>query len=170
MERPLITRVQAIQLANEIFGLEVDSNSEKFAKELDCYDDRNFYLRGVKDGKAGEFVLKVYNRCYDERDLVDAVHKIIFCLIDVGIACPVPQKTLAGDYLEVRNLPSTPIKYQAKKPKLCDNLCPCIVCLFIFVPGKTMNEYKKHGHPFRYQLFLQLGQVVAKVSNALKVS
>ena len=130
MERPLITRVQAIQLANKVFGLEVDLNSEKYAKELDGYDDRNFYFRGVKDGKAGEFLLKVYNQCYDERNLVDAVHQIIFCLIDAGIACPVPQKTLDGDYLEVHNLPSTPIKYQVKKPKFGDNLCPCIVCLF----------------------------------------
>ncbi|XP_028397482.1 hydroxylysine kinase-like [Dendronephthya gigantea] len=168
MERPLVTRVKAIQLANEIFGLEVDSNSEQSAKELDSYDDRNFYLSGVKDGKAGEFLLKVYNKCYDERDLVDAVHKIIFCLLDAGIACPVPQKTLSGDYLEVHNLSSTPIADGAKKPKLDDNLYPCIVCLFTFIPGKTMNEYKKHGHSFKYQLFLQLGQVVAKVSNALK--
>ncbi|XP_028410249.1 hydroxylysine kinase-like isoform X2 [Dendronephthya gigantea] len=139
MERPRVTQVKAIQLANEIFGLEVDLNSKKSAKELDSYDDKNFYLSGVKDGKP-----------------------------DAGIACPVPQKTLAGNYLEVRNLPSTPSNDQAKRIKLDDNLRPCIVCLFTFLPGKTMQDFKKNGHTFKYQFFLQLGQAVGNVANALK--
>ena len=165
MERPRVTRVQAVQLANQIFGLEVYSSSESSVKELDSYDDRNFYLRGVKDGKAGEFLLKVYNQRYYERDLVDAVHKSMFCLLDAGIACPVPQKTLAGDYQEVHNL-----KDQTKELKRDDDLCLCIVCLFTFLPGRTMSDYKKHGHTFKYQFFLRLGQFVANVANALKVS
>ncbi|XP_028397316.1 uncharacterized protein LOC114521098 [Dendronephthya gigantea] len=140
MERPRVTQVKAIQLANEIFGLEVDLNSKKSAKELDSYDDRNFYLSGVKDGKP-----------------------------DAGIACPVPQKTLAGNYLEVRNLPSTPSNDQAKRIKLDDNLRPCIVCLFTFLPGKTMQDFKKNGHTFKNQFFLQLGQAVGNVANALKL-
>ncbi|CAB4012978.1 Hypothetical predicted protein [Paramuricea clavata] len=171
MDRPLVTRDQAIDLADEIFGFKVDSSSAKSAKELDSYDDRNFYLRGMKDGKEGEFLLKVYNRCFEDRKVIDAIHKIMFCLKDGGVICPLPQKTVTGNYLEIRNLPVTPGIQEAKKPKLDEknDLSLCIVCLFTFVPGKTIKDFQDHGHTFKDELFYRVGQIVANVASALKV-
>ena len=171
MDRPLVTRDEAIDLADEIFGFKVDSSSAKSAKELDSYDDRNFYLRGMKDGKEGEFLLKVYNRCFEDRKVIDAIHKIMFCLKDGGVICPLPQKTVTGSYLEIRNLPVTPGIQEAKKPKLDENnyLFLCIVCLFTFVPGKTIKDYQDHGHTFKDELFYRVGQIGANVASALKV-
>ena len=171
MNRPLVTREKAIDLANEIWGLKVDSSSTKSAKELDSYDDRNFYLCDKED----EFLLKVFSRSYETRELVDAAHEIMFCLKDGGVICPEPQKTVTGDYLEIRNLPLTPGKHGAKKPKLDekDYLFPCVVSLFTFVPGKTIKDYQEHGHTFNDEIYsriyYKLGQFVANVVNALKV-
>ena len=171
MDRPLVTLYQAIDLAKEIWGLKLDSSSAKNVKELDSYDDRNFYLYGMKDGKEGEFLLKVYNPCFDTRELVDAIHKMMFHLEDAGVLCPVPQKTVASDYLEIRNLPTTPNIQQVKKPKLDKkvDLSPCIVSLFTFVPGKTIKDYQQHGHSFNNEVYYKVGLLVANVANALKV-
>ena len=174
MDRPLVTLDQAIDLAREIFSLKVDSSSAKSAKQLDSYDDRNFYLYGMKDGKEGEFLLKVYNSCYDGQDLVDAIHQVMFCLKAGGVVCPVPQKTVTGDYIELRKLPQTPrTDNRAKKAKLDekekDHLFPCYVCLFTFVPGKTVKDCKEDGHTFTQQIFYLIGQLVANIVVVLKV-
>lgn len=169
MSRPLVTREQAISLANEIFGLRVDSRRAKCAKELDSYDDRNFYLYGTKDGQDGEFLLKVYNRCFEGRELVNAVHQIMFLLRDSGVVCPVPQKTVKGDYVETRHYPLTPRKHAGKKPKTEYDLFPCTVNLFSFVPGKTVKDYQEHGHSFKSEMYYKVGQLTADIVNALKV-
>lgn len=172
MDRPLVATDQAIDLANEIFGLKVDSSSLNSVKQLDSYDDRNFYLWGVKDDQEGEYLLKVYNRCYQSRDLFDAIHKVMFCLKDGGVICPVPQKTVSGDYLETWNFKPTPVSQnKAKKPKHDDkeDSFKSFVCLFTFVPGKTMKDHKDHGHVFNDDTYYMFGQFVANIANVLKV-
>ena len=172
MDQPLVTTDQAIDLANEIFGLNVDSSSVNSLKQLDSYDDRNFYLSGVKDGQEGEYLLKVYNPCYQNRDLFDAIHKVMFCLNDGGVICPVPLKTVSGDYLETRNFKPTPLSQnKAKKRKHDDkeDLFKSFVCLFTFVPGKTMKEHKDHGHVFNGETYYKFGQFVANIVDVLKV-
>ena len=170
MDRPLVTLNQAVDLAKEIWGLKVDSSSAKNVRELDSYDDRNFYLYGMKDDKEGEFLLKIYSPCFETRELVDAIHKIMFHLEDAGVVCPVPQKTMASDHLEIRNLPKTPNVQLVKKPKLDKkvDLSPCVVSLFTFVPGKTVKDYQQHGHSFSNEVYYQVGLLVANVANALK--
>ena len=171
MNRPFLTRDQAIDLANEIFALTVDSAVTKSAKELDSYDDRNFYLRGVKEGKEGEFLLKVYSPSGFSKEFANAIHKVMFCLKDGGIVCPVPQKTVTDDFVEMRKLPATLPNHEVKKRKIDeqDALIPCGVCLFTFVPGKTMKDFIQLGRTFDDDFFYQLGNAVAIVSDALKV-
>ena len=172
MDRPLVAPNQAIDLAEKVWGLKVDSSLAKNAKELESYDDRNFYLCGIlRDGKESEFLLKIYNSDFDTRELIDAMHKIMFHLEDAGIACPVPQKTVTDDHLEILDLPATPHKSQVKKPKLDkkEDLSLCILSLFTFVPGKTMKDYQQHGHKFTNAYYYQVGQFVANVVNTLKV-
>ena len=73
-EKPVISAERAVQLAKELYGLDVVAGS---LKELDSYDDRNFYLRatharpdalsdprdcnGTRDGEVQHFVLKIHN-------------------------------------------------------------------------------------------------------------
>ena len=73
-EKPVISAERAVQLAKELYGLDVGAGS---LKELDSYDDRNFYLRatharpdalsdsrdcnGTRDGQVQHFVLKIHN-------------------------------------------------------------------------------------------------------------
>ena len=172
MDRPLVTEDNAVGLADEIFGLKVDSSSVDTVKELDSYDDRNFYIWGVKDGEEGAYLLKVYNGCFYSRDFVDAAHKVMFCLKAGGVICPVPQKTMSGECVKIRNFKATPSsQHKVKKPKhdAKEELFSSYVCLFTFVPGKTMKDRKVHGHVFNDDTYYNIGQFVANIANVLKV-
>lgn len=55
LEKPAASCDDAVRLARELYGLECDPAS---VKQLDSYDDNNFFLR---DGRGAEFVLKLHN-------------------------------------------------------------------------------------------------------------
>ena len=170
MDRPFLTIKEAADLAKDLFGVHVDLTSNENVKEFECYDDRNFYINGSKDGKSEEYLLKIYGSCFSE-DLVHAIIKVMLFVHDAGIVCPVPLKSMNGDYVVPKILPQTPKANEAKKAKLeIKNVISCFVCFFTFLPGKTLKDFKVEGNSVQDQLFYEVGELTGNLCNALKVN
>ena len=97
-KRPSINKKQACFLANCLFGLHVPDASS--VKELNSYEDRNFYMRGTLMGTKGEvkaesssdeFILKVLNHVHStEKGLIAAQSSSMLFLIKHGFHCQEP--------------------------------------------------------------------------------
>lgn len=99
MEQPCVSRVQSIELAKRLFGLEVID--KQATKELDSYDDRNFLLKGKlqRDCNAEEeyFVLKVFNSFVSRFNDSQEIQSDLLPLVNTSlIQCPVPQTSIYG--------------------------------------------------------------------------
>ena len=168
MVRPFVTREHAISLASEIFNLDIDSSSQSAVKELGSYDDRNFYVRGTKEGIEREYVLKVSNSDDSEYEgLLEELNTVMLHLDKGGIPCSVPQQTASGKYLELRQFTAMPDSHPVKRAKK-DEKEPVLhkhaVRLFTFMPGKTMRDV-----PNTTDLCFKVGSFAAEVHKVLKV-
>jgi len=102
LEKPIVNGETAVALALDLYGLEVVPGS---LKDLDSYDDRNFYFRGTKareelalpaDAHAVEgadgtfhFVLKVHNGVESlEPGFIEAQNQAMAALREAGVWCP----------------------------------------------------------------------------------
>lgn len=63
--KPSVSLTQALAIAKEAWGLEPGEGDE--FKELDSYDDNNFYAPGCMNGESGRYLLKV--RSHNEKVL-----------------------------------------------------------------------------------------------------
>lgn len=168
MIKPFVTKSQAVNLAKELFGLSVDTTSDSSVKELDSYDDRNFYVRATREGIEREFVLKVSNSDDSaNRELLDELNAVMIHLDKNGIRCPVPQVAVSGQLLEMREFTATPESWpvkRAKKKETEEMLYSCAVRLFSFIPGKTIRDITCNT-----DLCFKVGSFAAEVDKVLEV-
>ena len=103
IRRPFINTKQAIVLASRLFGLRIKNESR--VKELDSYQDRNFYIQGtlarkndnISDNLTGEFTLKITNHTdSSDKGTLDAQSSVMLFLSERGIECPVPVPSVFG--------------------------------------------------------------------------
>lgn len=142
-KRPEVTAQLATKLAKKHFGLEVVQ-----VKELDSYDDRNFYLRT----QEGEFVLKVTNSVETANlPLLEAENKAMLFLKNHGVNCNVPQASLSKMFVVVEELK--------------ENEPANAIRLFDFVHGQMVEDLGT----FNDDMIYSLGQFVGKMDKILKV-
>ena len=107
-EKPVTSSRRAVELAHELFGLVVDEDS---LKELDSYDDRNFYFRAshtrpalaqASDANAAStrsyhFVLKIHNGVESlDPSFVECQNLAMDKVRAVGVWCPRALPALDG--------------------------------------------------------------------------
>lgn len=167
MVKPSVTRSQAVSLATGLFNLSVDTSSDSSVKELDSYYDRNFYIRGTREGIEREFVLKVCNPDDSEnRELLDELNAVMVQLDKSGIRCSVPQPTVSEQLLEMREFTATPEGCPVKRAKQESQpkLYNCSVRLFGYIPGETIRNVSCNT-----DLCFKVGCLAAEVDKVLKV-
>ena len=177
--RPYVDQKRAVTLASSFFGLRVSDSSQ--VKEFVSYDDRNFYLRGTLPNlpnhankrrrncgpqtNEDEFVLKILNHVDSENiSYVNAQNEIMLHLSAHGFVCPVPAKSLSGEYTLEWELKSESNggKENVKEKEFCVRVYA--VRLLSFVPGKLLKDV-----PCTPGLLFNLGRYVAKMNKALQV-
>lgn len=176
--RPNIDKQGAVRLARLLFGLHVSDSS--LIREFVSYDDRNFYLKGTllkhcsKDDNLdqqlvteGQFVLKILNYVDSENiPYVNAQNEMMLHLKARGFVCPVPVRSLKGEYTEQCKLESYKCRDDEGKPE--EKGLPVrvnAVRLLSFVPGKLLKEV-----PCTTDLLYNLGCYIAEMNKALQVS
>lgn len=180
--RPSVDKMKAIRLTNLLFGLHVTDSSQ--VKEFVSYDDRNFYLKGALPGNVkergnhhdqrqmneGEFVLKILNHV-DSKNIpyVNAQNEIMLHLKACGFVCPVPVRSLNGEFTVECEVESSNFEYEEdQKQTLNQQGHPvhriCAVRLLSFVPGKLLKDVSCTP-----DLLFNLGCYVAKINKALQV-
>jgi hypothetical protein len=101
-------------------------------KNLDSYDDRNFYLRATPAGESQpkEYSFKVHNGVdSDAPETIAGQNELLSFVFSKGFFCPCPVKALDGT-----DMPYTAIKVPDGSSK------PMAVRLLTWVPGKIMND------------------------------
>ena len=193
-KRPYLNKNHAITLAKNLFHLNnVDRDSS--IKELDSYDDRNFYMKG-KLGKSQkvpeEFVFKVLNFAYSENVvLVDGYTAVMLFLKKEGFQCPCPLKTAVNgrhyvmckfpwksSSFDMNGKSQCQSRHENNTQDLTDGIiiysgeeydrereCVCAVWLLEFIQGKGLHEI-----PCSSQVLNQCGAYLAKLHVSLKVS
>jgi len=173
--RPCVDKKRAVRLGSLLFGLRISDSSH--VKEFVSYDDRNFYLRGAlpdhsnkhdsggPQEKESEFVLKILNHADSENiSYVNAQNEIMLHLNKHGFACPVPAKSLDGEYTVECELKSS--ETEGDKGKADEQETPLrvyAVRLLSFVPGKLVKDVQCTP-----DLLFDLGRYVAKMNKALQ--
>ena len=179
--RPSVDKTKAVRLASLLFGLRVNDSSQ--VKEFVSYDDRNFYLEGALPNNVnecgnlhrpqmneGEFVLKILNHVDSENiPSVNAQNEIMLHLKARGFVCPVPMRSLNGEFTVEWEVESSNFGYEEdQKPMLNQQELPvgrvCAVRLLSFVAGKLLKDVS-----CTLDLLFNLGCYVAKMNKALQV-
>ena len=123
-EKPQLAQERAVAIAAELFGLEL--NLEK-VRQLESYDDVNYYLRAV-DGS--QYVFKVHNGVEsDNAVFLEGMQALLLHLRANGVAAPHPVNSVAGDWMTKVELP---LRSGAPKQHA--------IRLLEFVDGEMMNE------------------------------
>jgi hydroxylysine kinase len=138
------------QLVEEHFGIIVKENS---VKEIESYDDRNYYIKGYKKGlsvtdggssheeEAQKYLFKVHNGVESKREAqIDAQNSIMIYLRDQNIQCPVPQVNTGGTtiaYVDL-NISSTPENNDGNKSRKITR--KHAIRLLSWVEGETLNS------------------------------
>ena len=123
LQKPQLAQPKAMSLAAELFGLEL---VEEKVKQLESYDDVNYYLR-CADG--GQYVFKVHNGVEsDNAVFLEGMNALLLHLRKHGIAAPHPVNSLAGDWMTKVELP-----LRSGEPKAH------AIRLLEFVDGEMMN-------------------------------
>jgi Ser/Thr protein kinase RdoA (MazF antagonist) len=123
-QKPQVPRELALQLASDIFGLQL---AEEKAKQLESYDDVNFYLRDTQDNK---FVFKVHNGVESVNTVfLTGMNQLLLHLRKHGIAAPHPVNSQSGDWMTTVQLPLRSGEPQSHAIRLLE-----------FVEGEMMNE------------------------------
>ena len=165
IEKPIASQVRAVWLAKELFGLVVVKDS---VKDLDSYDDRNFYFRATSqrpelsdplDCHAHEaepelfhYVLKVHNGVESlSPGFIECQNLAMECIRKAGVWCPRALPAVDGAQIAFAEQP---------------------------LGNKTLRKHAVRCLPYRpasllggvvatRALLIQLGAVAAKVSSAL---
>jgi Ser/Thr protein kinase RdoA (MazF antagonist) len=163
-ERPLVSKELALSLVQKYFDLEVVE-----VKELDSYQDRNFYLKTIQkheDHENIEFVLKILNYVDSAIEgMVEAQSAAMLFLKDKGLVCPVPVLTSSGSrivYRDCSKLDSSQIddsRIGAVSNKLS------AIRLLRYVPGELLKDVSV----LTPDLLFDLGQYIGKLDEILKV-
>lgn len=164
MIRPLVNLKMAVNLAKKIFNLRVPATLS--IKELDSYEDRNFYIRGTlpHDEQEREYALKVCKYGESERGgVLDEISNVMFHLHNNGISCSIPQPTVRGKLYEMKQFATTPSAKQSHETR--PEYCGCTVRLLSYVPGEMIRAL-----PCSLNMFYQVGRFAAKVDTVLEVS
>ena len=149
LQKPVCNHEKAAALALELYGHSADLAS---IKELDSYDDRNFYYRTTAGG--GEFVLKVHNGVESEQPaFIHAQNAAMACVQAApGLWSPSPCLSLAGntiEFAELALLDGSPRRHAVR-------------CL-PFKPGKILGDV-----PPSVALLAKLGQYAGRADAALR--
>jgi hydroxylysine kinase len=129
-EKPVCSAEAAIKIVKELFGLTVEVGK---VKELESYDDRNFYVCGTIDGskEVNEYTIKVHNGVESDNSVIlEAQNAILTKLSDAGFSVPTPTPTSASELIAYTELPLK----QTGKPKRH------AVRLLAWVKGKMLSD------------------------------
>ena len=99
LEKPVAGHAEATTLALKLFGHTIEPGS---IKELDSYDDRNFYYRRAASEGGDEFILKVHNGVESVKPaFIEAQNEAMACAQGVpGLWCPSPCLSVSGRPIE----------------------------------------------------------------------
>ncbi|CAL8125445.1 unnamed protein product [Orchesella dallaii] len=153
--KPNVSLLLAQKLVEEHYGLKVES-----LKELNSYDDNNFYVKAKgSNGNVEKYVFKVLNSMDSKKTgYVEAQNAAMFLLNSKGINCPVPVKTIQGKTfllveIENKQIVSESLSTRSKH----------IIRLLTFVEGQIMPEV--HTTP---KLLVKVGKYLAELEEILK--
>ena len=189
--RPLVTKCQAVAMATGVFNLEIKNDSS--VKELDSYDDRNFYIQGFLQGASQhsdsptceEFVLKIMNHVDSNHEyLIQTQCNVMSFLRTRGHKCSSPVPSIFGSPFVMckipRNIPNNRVALTTDGSKdgfssefevyhgeeyLEEEYFVCAVMLLRFVHGTVLNET-----PLTTQLLFDAGMAVGRLDRDLKVN
>ena len=183
---------QALFLSDYLFGLKVADVST--VKELESYEDRNFYLKGEVPGTEGnsspsEFVLKVTNHCFsNQHGLISSQSLLMQFLADRGFKCPRPVQSRFGTtevmckIPKMKFIPTCEEAAEEERSELPEaDRCMglgiyageeydpekfdiCAVRLLPFIPGRVLCDV-----PWTAELLYNMGRWIGRVSSALQV-
>ena len=153
--RPLLpSTADLLKLIYNIYPL--SDVEETSVRELNSYEDRNFYFKGVLreqgEERVEEFVLKI-----TQSNDVALVTDVITLINDVSTRCgsvktPTPLKTRDGQMLYPR----------------FTGAGGCTHCVWVvrYIPGTLLYKAKRNTSP---ECMFKLGQSLGHVNKALKV-
>lgn len=187
--RPLVTKCQAVAMATRVFNLEIKNDSS--VKEMDSYDDRNFYIQGFLQGASQhsdspaceEFVLKIMNHVDSNHEyLIQTQCNVMSFLRTRGHKCSSPVPSIFGSSFVMckipRNIPNNRVALTTDGSKdgfrsefevyhgeeyLEEEYFVCAVMLLRFVHGTVLNET-----PLTTQLLFDAGMAVGRLDRDLK--
>ena len=150
IQKPGVTPDAAARLIKDVYGFAATD-----IKELNGYDDRNFFFRASADSAGDNFcddgyVLKVTNSQDSRQEsLFDAQHAMVRHLAERGVIVPEPVKNKHGDLKRLVRLADT---------------AACMVRVLKFIPGKILYDVD----PWTAEHFRQCGDMIGRVAVALK--
>lgn len=107
-EKPVVTVAEAIAAAKELYGLEIAEENVSKVKQLDSYDDRNFFMQGSlpsSNGAVASYLFKVHNGVEsDRKEFLSCQNAIMSFLSSNGFACPSPIASRSGEDIEYLEL------------------------------------------------------------------
>jgi Ser/Thr protein kinase RdoA (MazF antagonist) len=167
--RPFVNNRMAVNLAKEIFNININESSSTIVRELNSPEARCFYLRGsLPYDREREFTLKVckFADFGEERGIIDELNDVMISVNNRGIPCSIPQQTSNGELYEMRKLSATRDRHTQKaKNEVSENsLLDCVVRLLSYIPGENMR-----GVPCDFNMFYQVGYFAAEIDKVLKV-
>ena len=167
--RPFVNNRMAVNLAKEIFNLNINETSSTVVRELNSPEARCFYLRGsMSYGREQEFILKVckFADFGEKRGIIDELNNVMTSVSNRGISCSIPQETSTGKLYEMRKLSATRDSHtqQITREDSEDSSLDCVVRLLSYIPGENMR-----GVPCDLNMFYQVGCFAAEIDKVLKV-
>ena len=189
--RPHVTEKQAVVMATRLFNLNDTDHSS--VKELDSYEDRNFYLRGSLNEEqknlasfaGNEYVFKIANHMDSNHEhLMQTQCDVMSFLQARGHKCSFPVPSIFGSSFVMCKIPrdSAPDGVALASDHANDacnlekfeiyngeayskeDYFICAVRLQTFVPGKMLNEV-----PLTNQLLFDAGNTLGRLDRDLKV-
>ena len=110
--RPPVTANQAVTMATKLFNLHIEDTTT--VKELNSYDDRNFFMRGslmrgekkMEDSGCKEYILKTTNHVDSNHEgLIEVQCNTMLFLQSRGYHCPVPVSSILDTYIVKCKIP-----------------------------------------------------------------
>ena len=168
--RPFVNNRMAVNLAKEIFNLNVNESSSTIVRELNSPEARCFYVRGsLPYGREQEFTLKVckFADFGEKRGIIDELNDVMISVNNRGIPCSVPQQTSNGELYEMKKLSATRDRdtHEGNNEESEKSPLDCVVRLLSYIPGENMR-----GAPCDFNMFYQVGCFAAEIDKVLKVS
>ena len=187
-----MTKHQAAVMATRLFNLVIKDHSS--VKELDGYDDRNFYMRGslkkepnkLDISACKEYVLKIVNHLDSKHEcLMPTQSDVMLFLQSRGHKCPAPVPSVFNSSFVMCKLPraaqpgsvasatdgTNDVRDLENDTSIYNDegyseeeYFVCAVRLLTFVPGASLNEI-----PLNSQLLFDAGMAVGKLDRDLKV-